>query len=83
MAMHVLLIYDISEDKTRGKIVRAIEDYGLERVQYSAFCGELSRLHQRELMARIRHMMRRKAGIVTLYPIDQKAWKAQIEVRND
>jgi len=81
--MRVLLIYDITHDGTRTKVVKAIEDYGLDRVQYSAFIGELSRVHQRELMAKIRHLMRRRAGIVTLYPIDEQAWNAQIEVRNE
>lgn len=81
--MHILLIYDITHDGTRNKVVRACEDYGLDRVQYSAFSGTLSRLHQRELMGRIRHLMRRQPGVVTLYPINEEAWEAQIEVRHD
>lgn len=81
--MYVLLIYDITHDGTRSKVVRACEDYGLDRVQYSAFTGNLSRLHQRELMSRIRYLMRHQAGIVTLYPINQEAWESQIEVHHE
>ncbi len=81
--MHVLLIYDITHDRTRTKVARICEDYGLDRVQFSAFGGRLSKQHQRELMARVKRLMRRKSGIVTLYPIGQEAWEAQIEVRND
>ncbi len=79
--MRVLVLYDITHDGARGKVVQACEDFGLERVQYSAFAGLLSRPHQRELMARVRHVMRQKVGIITLYPIGKDAWEAQIEVR--
>jgi CRISPR-associated protein Cas2 len=81
--IHVLLIYDITHDATRTKVARACEDYGLDRLQFSAFGGTLSKQHQRELMLKVKRLMRRKAGVVTLYPIGQDAWNAQIEVRND
>ncbi len=80
--MHVLLIYDITHDGTRTKVAQACEDYGLDRVQFSAFGGQLSKTHQRELMLRIKRLMQRKGGVVTLYPIGQDAWDAQIEIRN-
>lgn len=35
----VLLIYDIENDRVRGKIADACIDYGLDRVQFSAFVG--------------------------------------------
>lgn len=79
--MRVLVLYDITHDGARNKVAEACEDFGLERVQYSAFTGMLSRPHQRELMARVRHVMRKKVGVITLYPIDKVAWEAQIEVR--
>jgi CRISPR-associated protein Cas2 len=81
--MHVLLIYDIAHDGTRAKVARACEDFGLDRLQFSAFGGQLSRRHQRELMARIKRLMRGRAGVVALYPIGQDAWEAQLEVRYD
>jgi CRISPR-associated protein Cas2 len=81
--MRVLVLYDISHDGARAKIVEACEDFGLERVQYSAFSGTLSRVHQRELMARVRHVMRKRTGVVTLYPIGKEAWEAQVEVRHE
>lgn len=81
--MHVLLIYDVTHDGTRSKISRTCEDYGLDRLQFSAFGGDLSKQLQRELMLKIKRLMNDKAGIVTLYPIGQEAWEAQIEVRNE
>lgn len=83
VAVHILLIYDITHDGTRTKIARVCEDFGLDRLQFSAFGGQLSRRHQRELMSRIKRLMCRQAGVVTLYPIGQDAWEAQIEVRHD
>jgi CRISPR-associated protein Cas2 len=81
--MHILLIYDIVHDGTRTKVAQACEDYGLDRVQFSAFGGKLSRQHQKELMLRVKRLMQRREGVVTLYPIGQEAWDAQMEVRND
>ena len=37
-----LLVYDISHDRTRARVADACLDYGLDRIQYSAFCGTLA-----------------------------------------
>ena len=37
------IIYDISEDKIRSKIASKCKNYGLDRVQKSAFIGNLSK----------------------------------------
>jgi CRISPR-associated protein Cas2 len=81
--MHVLLLYDITHDATRTKVASVCEDFGLERIQFSAFSGTLAKPHQRELMFKIKRLMRNKNGIVTLYPIGQDAWEAQVEIRNE
>ena len=51
--MRYLLIYDIPHDGVRVKVADACLDYGLVRIQYSAFLGELKRTHQRELWVQI------------------------------
>lgn len=79
----VLLIYDIAHDATRTKVACVCEDYGLDRVQLSAFAGRLTRPHQRELMKCIERLMQHREGVVTLYPIGQEAWEAQIEIRHE
>jgi CRISPR-associated protein Cas2 len=81
--VYTLVIYDITHDATRAKVARACEDYGLDRLQLSAFAGELSRQYQRELMLRVKRLMGKQIGVVALYPIGREAWEAQIEVRND
>ena len=40
--MLTLVIYDISEDKPRTKLAKHLQDFGLSRVQYSGFVGELN-----------------------------------------
>ena len=42
-AMLVWVIYDISENKLRSRVARICKNYGLFRVQKSAFLGDLNR----------------------------------------
>ncbi len=44
--MKVLLVYDIPDDRVRTRVAETCLDYGLLRIQYSAFFGELSVNHQ-------------------------------------
>jgi CRISPR-associated protein Cas2 len=39
----VWVIYDISEDRVRGKVAGICKGYGLYRVQKSAFLGDLNK----------------------------------------
>jgi len=80
--MKVLLIYDIPDDRVRNKVADLCLDYGLDRIQYSAFQGELRRTHQEELLMRIKKRLGKKPGDVRLIPICQKDWAARIEVIN-
>lgn len=75
--MRCLLIYDISHDGARTKVADACLDYGLERVQYSAFLGELSYVHQRELLLQIKRRIGKHAANIQLFPLDEKSWSAR------
>lgn len=72
--MRCLLIYDISHDGTRAKVADACLDYGLERVQYSAFMGELSWIHQKELLLQIKRRIGKHDANIQLFPLDEKSW---------
>lgn len=76
----VLVVYDIVNDRIRSKVADACLDYGLDRIQFSAFAGELSRNHQQELMLKIKRLLGDSAGTITLVPICEKDWKSRIEV---
>jgi CRISPR-associated protein Cas2 len=75
--MQCLLIYDISDDRARQRIADACLDYGLQRIQYSAFTGDLTRALQRELFNEIRQRLGRKAGNVQLFPLDERSWSGR------
>ncbi len=81
--MHLLLIYDITDDRIRTKVVIACEDYGLDRIQYSAFHGRLSRNLQEELMMKIGKLLGKQSGRVQLIPVAQNEWERRLEVVND
>jgi len=79
---HILLVYDITNDRARTKIADACQDYGLDRIQYSAFAGTLSRNHQQELMRRIQNILGDHSGIIVLVPICEKDWQSRQEVQH-
>ncbi|MGC9400734.1 MAG: CRISPR-associated endonuclease Cas2 [Anaerolineae bacterium] len=78
--MRLLLVYDIVDDGTRAKIADICLDYGLDRIQYSAFLGDLSRVHQEELMEKAAEKLGKREGKIYLYPICEKDWQHKIEI---
>jgi len=72
--MRTLVIYDISDDRKRRKVAEACLDYGLERIQWSAFEGELTTGERMELATRCRAILGRgkDRGEVQFIPVCQK-----------
>lgn len=75
--MRYLLIYDIAHDGARTKVADVCLDYGLERIQYSAFLGQLTSTHQRELLLKIRQRLGEHGANIQVFPLDEKAWAAR------
>lgn len=75
--MQCLLIYDIPDDRTRQKIADACLDYGLQRVQYSAFIGTLSRSYQRELFTEVQRRLGKQPGNIQLFALDDASWRSR------
>lgn len=67
-----LLIYDIPDDRLRSKVADACLDYGLDRIQYSAFLGELTHNRQEEVLQRVRRIIGKKPARVQLIPVCEK-----------
>jgi CRISPR-associated protein Cas2 len=78
--MKTLLVYDIPHDATRSKIADFCLDYGLDRIQYSAFLGDLARTHQEELVLKIGERLGERAGKVQLFVICEKDWRERLEI---
>ena len=70
--MRYLLLYDITEDRARTRVADLCLDYGLERIQYSAFWGDLPRTLQEELLLKIRRVLRGKIADVRLIPLCER-----------
>jgi CRISPR-associated protein Cas2 len=75
--MRCLVIYDIPDDSKRTKVADVCLDYGLDRIQYSAFLGSLSTNHQEELMLKLTKTLGRKAGNIQLFPLCARDWQAR------
>lgn len=79
-----LIIYDIPNDKLRSKVADICLDYGLERIQYSAFLGEINHNRREELLQKIKREVGRKQANVQLFPIcDKDVRLRQIVLVND
>lgn len=78
--MKCLVVYDITNDKARDKVAEVCKDYGLDRIQYSAFLGDLTRNHQEELILRASECLEKHAGNVQLFPVCQRDWEQRLVV---
>ena len=78
--MQTLVVYDIPNDRTRTRIADVCLDYGLDRIQYSAFLGNLQRTHQEELLKKIGSKLGKLAGKVHLFTICEKDWRLRLEI---
>lgn len=70
--LRTLVIYDIEDDRIRLKISDTCLDYGLNRIQFSAFLGTLNRNKREELFLRLVSILGTKAGKILLQPICHK-----------
>jgi CRISPR-associated protein Cas2 len=67
-----LLVYDIPNDLLRTRVASICQDYGLIRIQYSSFFGELSLNHQEELLFKLRRRVGRSPCNIQLFPIGER-----------
>ena len=49
-------VYDISDDKTRLRVVQALKDIGFVRIQKSVFCGSLSSQQKKDLVEKLKRI---------------------------
>jgi CRISPR-associated protein Cas2 len=71
----VILIYDIEDDKLRTRAANVCFDYGLERIQFSAFFGKLNRNRRQELSLRLQRELGSESGRIRLIPICEQDLK--------
>jgi len=71
MSVLVWIIYDISDDKVRGRIAKECRKYGLERVQKSAFLGKMERNRFDELAEKCSDLIDEDTDSVYIFPFCQ------------
>ena len=81
--LRTLVIYDIENDRIRLKISETCLDYGLARIQYSAFLGILNRNKREELFLRLTSILDDNAGKIMLQPICHKDVKDMLIKENE
>ena len=70
--LRTLVIYDIENDRIRLRISETCLDYGLARIQFSAFLGSLNRNKREELFLKLSSILDANAGKILLQPICHK-----------
>ncbi|HET8549872.1 MAG TPA: CRISPR-associated endonuclease Cas2 [Bryobacteraceae bacterium] len=65
----VVLIYDIENDRLRTRASEICLDYGLERIQFSAFFGKLNRNRRQELALRLQREIGDESARIRLIPV--------------
>ncbi|RJQ41522.1 MAG: CRISPR-associated endonuclease Cas2 [Anaerolineaceae bacterium] len=72
---NLLLFYDISDDRKRTKIADVCLDFGLDRIQFSAFSGWLLPARQEELFLKLKKLLGKKEGNIQMFSICAEDWK--------
>ena len=80
MNMRYLVIYDITDDNLRTAVAETLKDYGLQRIQYSAFLGNMTRVKLNSLTVDLKRLIGDLAENVQLYPICETCFKGRREV---
>lgn len=65
----VVLIYDIEVDRLRTRVADVCLDYGLSRIQFSAFFGKLNRNRRQELALKIQNELGDESCRVRIIPV--------------
>lgn len=72
---NTLVIYDIPDDRKRTRIADVCLDYGLDRIQFSAFLGWLLPTQQEELFLKLKKTLGKKEGNIQLFNICLADWR--------
>jgi CRISPR-associated protein Cas2 len=71
----LVLIYDIEDDRLRARVADVCMDYGLERIQFSAFFGKLNRNRRQELALRLQGELGDESGRIRIIPVCEQDLK--------
>ncbi len=78
--MKVLVVYDISNDTLRNRIAEILKDFGLERIQKSAFIGELTSEERKDLKTILQSEDLDKNDRIDIFPICDRDLKMHVVI---
>lgn len=79
--MRLLVVYDVEADKIRNRVIDACKDYGLKRIQYSAFTGDLNHNLRQELEKRLRRIIDGNRAKVNILPVCDRDFRLMRELQ--
>ena len=77
-----LIVYDISNDANRTRLAKLLQRYGLERVQYSAFRGELNPNDRETLSRQVKTFVRDERDCIFIIPLCRRCSETAIIISN-
>jgi CRISPR-associated protein Cas2 len=80
--MLVLVVYDISENKSRSSLIKKLQHFGLHRIQKSVFVGNLEFKSKIDLIADIDFHLSSENDSIIIMPVC-KSCKSSIEIFSD
>ena len=76
--MKVLVVYDITNDSLRSKIAEILKDFGLIRIQKSAFIGEITSEERKDLEERLSREKLGGRDRIDIFPICDRDLKTSL-----
>jgi CRISPR-associated protein Cas2 len=82
LKMQLLVVYDIAHDGTRSRVSDICLDFGLDRIQFSVFCGALTQAHRKDLQRKLKQALGKQPGKILLVGVAADDWQGRVEMIN-
>ena len=77
------VVYDVPDDRIRVRVANVCKDFGLRRIQYSAFRGFLDATRREEMFARLADVLGEETGRILVVPVCEKDVRLQRLAENE
>lgn len=81
--VHVLVIYDISDDRRRFEMASALKRLGLTRIQRSAFIGPYSSSLVSDVRNAARKIIDPETDNVQIYPLTPASYRMRVVIGHE
>ncbi|AAK54438.1 CRISPR-associated endonuclease Cas2 [Saccharolobus solfataricus] len=78
--MKLLVVYDVSDDSKRNKLANNLKKLGLERIQRSAFEGDIDSQRVKDLVRVVKLIVDTNTDIVHIIPLGIRDWERRIVI---